>query len=84
MSVGTKPRHHKKAQKLVKEMHDNDGLAPLNIERFWSDQEIASKDPFGSDIPQCPMGINMNGRCVFDEPPVYRQSRENSRQTASE
>ncbi len=67
MSVGTKPEHHEKAAELVEETHRNDGLAPVDLDRFWEDQEIAGADPFGDDIPQCPMGIWMNGRCVFDE-----------------
>jgi len=42
-------------------------LAPVDLERFWADQEIAIADPFGPDIPQVPLGIMMGGECVFDE-----------------
>ncbi|HHW09284.1 MAG TPA: hypothetical protein GXX29_04865 [Firmicutes bacterium] len=52
---------------LVKAMHDNHGLAPLDVERFWEDQQKAIKDPFGRDIPQVPLGIRMSWECVFDE-----------------
>jgi len=53
--------------RLVAEMRRNDGLAPVDIERFWADQEVAAKDPFGEDIPQVPLGVLMGGQCVFDE-----------------
>jgi uroporphyrinogen decarboxylase len=67
MSIQTKPEHHRLAAELVEETHANDGLAPIDLERFYQDQEVAAADPFGEDIPQCPLGIWMNGRCVFDE-----------------
>ncbi|MFW6457729.1 MAG: hypothetical protein ACOC0A_05480, partial [Planctomycetota bacterium] len=67
MSVGTRPCHHEKAAELVRDMRANDGLAPVDLDRFYADQEVAARDPFGDDIPQCPMGVGMNGRCVFDE-----------------
>lgn len=67
MSIQTKAEHHRKAAELVEEARANDGLAPVDLDRFYKDQEEAAADPFGEDIPQCPMGIWMNGRCVFDE-----------------
>jgi uroporphyrinogen decarboxylase len=45
----------------------NGGLAPLDVERFWADQEAAIADPFGSDIPQVPLGIKMSWECIPDE-----------------
>ncbi len=56
-----------RAEELVKEAKANDGLAPVDIEQFWKDQEAAGKDPFGEDIPQCALAIRMNHECVFDE-----------------
>lgn len=56
-----------RAQRLVRDAHANGGLAPVDLERFWADQEIAGADPFGRNIPQCPLGIHMHGECVFDE-----------------
>jgi len=53
--------------RLAREMKKRDGLAPVDLERFWADQEAAIKDPFGSDIPQCPLGVMMSGECVFAE-----------------
>jgi uroporphyrinogen decarboxylase len=54
-------------QRLVAEMKANDGLAPVDLDRFWADQEVARKDPFGESIPQCPLGIGMSWECVFAE-----------------
>ena len=42
-------------------------LAPVDLDRFWADQEVAISDPFGKNIPQCPLGIMMSGECVYDE-----------------
>ena len=61
------PAHFESAAQLVAEMRANDGLAPVDLERFWADQEAAARDPFGKDIPQVPLGIMMSGECVFDE-----------------
>jgi uroporphyrinogen decarboxylase len=50
------------------------GLAPLECDRFWADQERAIADPFGRDIPQMPCGLVVTGHefavqpeCVFAE-----------------
>ncbi len=42
-------------------------LPPVDLDRFWADQEVALADPFGAHIPQVPLGIMMSGECVFDE-----------------
>ncbi len=56
------------AESLVKEAHANDGLAPLELDRFWADQKTAGADPFGADIPQVPIGGCMvTWECVFEE-----------------
>ena len=59
--------HRKKAESLVAEMRSNDGLAPVDIERFWADQEIADDDPFGGSIAQVPIGELVTAECVFEE-----------------
>lgn len=59
--------HAAQARWLVEEMYRHDGLAPVDLERFWNDQAIAAKDPFGADVPQVPLGVLMNGECVYDE-----------------
>ena len=48
-------------------MRANGGLAPVDLERFWNEQEKASKNPFGRDIAQVALGIGMSSECVFDE-----------------
>ncbi len=56
-----------KAQTLVGQARANGGLAPVDLEKFWADQELARKDPFGANIPQVTLGIYMSGECVYDE-----------------
>lgn len=55
------------ARSLVEEAHRHDGLAPVDLDHFWADQAVAAKNPFGTNIPQVPLGIAMSGECVFDE-----------------
>lgn len=52
---------------LLKETKANGGLAPLDLDRFWVDQEVADKTPFGADIPQVPLGAICTTECIFDE-----------------
>jgi uroporphyrinogen decarboxylase len=59
--------HAEMAQALVRQMHANNGLAPVDLEQFWADQEVAQRNPWGTDIPQVPMGLWMGADCVFDE-----------------
>ncbi len=67
MSVNLKPEHLRLANEFVAEAHRNGGLAPVDVGRFWHDQELAMRDPFGADIPQVPLGAICNWECVFDE-----------------
>ncbi len=59
--------HIEKARWLVGETRKNGGLAPLDVERFWHDQDEAAKDPFSKDIKQVPLGIFHSWEPVFDE-----------------
>lgn len=56
-----------KVQSLMKETRANGGLAPVDLEKFWADNEIACKDPFGKNIPQVAFGASTTSECVFDE-----------------
>ncbi len=56
-----------KARHLVREMKSRGGLAPVELERFWAEQAVAFKDPFGARIPQVPLGVLMSAECIFDE-----------------
>ncbi len=52
---------------LLADTRAHNGLAPLDVDSFWRDQEIACMDPFGVKIPQVPLGAICNRECVFDE-----------------
>ncbi|MBI3923026.1 MAG: hypothetical protein HY318_16520 [Armatimonadetes bacterium] len=67
MSINVKPQHIALAEKLVGKAHANGGLAPLDLERFWEDQEVACSDPWSEDCPQVPLGVLMSQECVFAE-----------------
>ena len=63
----SEPKIDPRAEALVSEAHAHDGLAPLDVEKFWQDQEASRGDPFADSIPQCPLGVMMSGECVYDE-----------------
>ena len=67
MSIHVTEEHLAIAQKLVDKAHANNGLAPVDLERFWSDQRLARANPFGEDIPQAAFGAILNWECVFAE-----------------
>ncbi|HOK04608.1 MAG TPA: uroporphyrinogen decarboxylase family protein [Victivallales bacterium] len=57
----------KKAEWLLEQTKKNNGLAPLDIEKFWQDQEDAQKNPFSEKINQVPLGIFYSWEPIFDE-----------------
>ncbi|MCX7046835.1 MAG: hypothetical protein NTX50_15275 [Candidatus Sumerlaeota bacterium] len=61
------PKHVTMARELVAKMRAHDGLTPVDLERFWADQEIAIENPFGADIPQVALGAHTTAECVYDE-----------------
>jgi uroporphyrinogen decarboxylase len=63
----TKAEHAALAKALVSEAHAHGGLAPVDLQRFWDDQQAAQADPFGAAIPQVPLGMQMSGECVYAE-----------------
>ena len=69
MSIQTpyRPEHARMARELVRETHANKGLAPVDLERFWADQEVACANPFGAGIPQVPLGAVLTSECVYAE-----------------
>lgn len=56
-----------KVDALLADTAANQGMAPVDVEAFWKDQEVARKAPFGATIPQVPLGAICNWECVFDE-----------------
>ena len=67
INIPYRPEHAQQAAWLLRETRAHDGLAPLNLEKFWADQELAKKAPFSPDCPQVRLGTMMSGECVFDE-----------------
>jgi uroporphyrinogen decarboxylase len=57
--------HKKKIDSLIADAQANGGLAPLDIEQFWLDQEKAKTDYFSSEF--CVFGAILTNECVFDE-----------------
>jgi uroporphyrinogen decarboxylase len=59
--------HQKIIDEVMADVRKNDGLATVDIEKFWIDQEISMKEPFGN-IPQVPLGLaGMSGECIYAE-----------------
>jgi uroporphyrinogen decarboxylase len=68
MSYNLTPDHLDRAQAFLRSLKTDDkGLPLVDIDQFWSDNEIAGADPFGKDIPQAAFGAICNWECVFAE-----------------
>ncbi|HGJ66714.1 TPA: hypothetical protein ENS27_15235 [bacterium] len=67
MSIRVTEKHLAIAEKFVQKIHNNGGLAPIDLDRFWEDNKISTSNPFGRDIPQMPFGASCTSECVFDE-----------------
>jgi len=61
------PDHVAKAKSIVEEAHSNNGLARVDIEKFWKDQDEAAKNPFSKEIKQIPLNVFYSSEVVFDE-----------------
>jgi uroporphyrinogen decarboxylase len=59
--------NQRKVDRILADTKANGGLAPVDIEQFWRDQDASQKNPFGTEIPQVPLGAICNWECVFDE-----------------
>jgi hypothetical protein len=67
MSVHVQEHHVVKAQQIVCEAQAHDGLAPVDLERFWADNARARSNVWAADCPQLPLGIGMSDECIFSE-----------------
>jgi uroporphyrinogen decarboxylase len=67
MSVHIEDRHLRLADKLVQKTRASRGLAPLDLKRFWADNEQAHRNPWAADCPQVPLGVTMSDECVLAE-----------------
>ena len=61
------PDHVAKAKSIVGEAHSNGGLARVDVEQFWKDQDEAAKNPFSKEIKQIPLNVFYSSEVVFDE-----------------
>jgi len=66
-AVPARPGHVAMARELLDETRRAGGLAPVDLGRFWAEDEIAHRDPFSQAIPRVPFGGTLNNLCVFDE-----------------
>jgi len=67
MSYHVKEKHLKEAEKIVARINTADGLAPVDIKKFWEDNRIAKEKIWDADCPQMPLGIGYGGEVFFDE-----------------
>lgn len=56
-----------RVQWLLDQMQQHDGLAPVDIDRFWADDAKAKRDTFAADCPQVACGVMMSTEAVWDE-----------------
>jgi uroporphyrinogen decarboxylase len=59
--------HLNRAEAFVKEIKDPNGLAMLDVDRFWKDDKKAHDLIWSEDCPQMPLGIGMSWECPFEE-----------------
>jgi uroporphyrinogen decarboxylase len=67
MSLYVTKEQLSRAQELVEKTHANGGLAPVDLDKFWEDDQRASANPWSDTCPQVPLGIAMGAGCVFAE-----------------
>jgi len=67
MSLYLKATHLQKAEKLVADARVNGGLAPLDMEKFWMENDAALKDPWGKTSACVPLATMMSDECTFVE-----------------
>ena len=60
LTTQTTHDHAVKIRTLMAETRAHGGLAPVDLDRFWADQERARKSPFGADIPQVAVDVRAN------------------------
>jgi uroporphyrinogen decarboxylase len=59
--------HRKLVDQLLADTAANGGLAPVDVDQFWKDQDIGFKNAFGKDIAQVPLYAICTDECVYDE-----------------
>lgn len=56
-----------RVQWLLDQMQANNGLAPVDLDRFWEADAKAKVDTFAPDCPQVACGVMMSTEAVWDE-----------------
>ncbi len=59
--------NRRKVDSLLSDTDANGGLAPLDLDAFWQDQDTVRVNLFGKDIPQIAFGASCTNECVFAE-----------------
>lgn len=68
MSVHVTVDQLKRAEEFIRKSKGSDGLARVDIEKFWSDQEEAIKNPWTKTSRHVPLGMaRMSIECVWTE-----------------
>jgi uroporphyrinogen decarboxylase len=68
MSVHVTPEQLKRARNFVRKVKGPDGLARVDLDRFWAGQEKAAKDPWSPRSGRVPLGMaRMSIECVWTE-----------------
>jgi uroporphyrinogen decarboxylase len=67
MSQTLSSQTESRVQWLLEQMQTHNGLAPVDIEKFWEADAKAKRDSFASDCPQVPCGVMMSTEAVWDE-----------------
>ncbi len=67
MSVHVTEQQRATAEAFVAKAQAHGGLAPVDLDRFWTDQAKAQANPWADDCPQVPLGIGMTYECLLGE-----------------
>jgi len=68
MPLHVTPQQMTQAQDLVRRLKGPDGLARVDIGKFWTDHEKAVKEPWAAACPQVPLGMaRMSVECFWTE-----------------
>lgn len=67
MSYNVTDQHIKKAEAFVEKSIGPDGLAKVDLGRFWEEQQEARKNMWSTDGAHVPLGIWMGTGCAFAE-----------------
>lgn len=60
-------QHRNLVDELLADTAANGGLAPVDLEQFWKDQDQGFNNAFGKDIAQVPLHALCTEECVYDE-----------------